>query len=57
MAVAGHARHYPAMSHRLVFDAPLPARASGRTHMLYYSDPAVLELLASPAIRPAVVDH
>ena len=52
-AVTGHAEHYPRMSHRLVFDAPILARATGRTHMLYYSDPTVLEALAAPVLGEA----
>jgi hypothetical protein len=48
-AFTGHRESYgEGMSRRLVFEAPWPQRLSGRTHMLYYRDPQVLEQLAAP---------
>lgn len=48
-AFTGHRESYgEGMSRRLAFEAPWPQRLSGRTHMLYYRDPRVLEQLAAP---------
>jgi len=48
-AFTGHrARYGAAMSRSLSFEAPWPQRLSGRTHLLYYRDPQVLECLAAP---------
>lgn len=48
-AVPGHREAYgDGLSHRLRFEAPWPQKLSGRTHLLYYRDPHVLEQLATP---------
>lgn len=48
-AVPGHRDAYgDALSHRLRFEAPWLQKLSGRTHLLYYRDPNVLEQLATP---------
>lgn len=48
-AFTGHRESYgEAMSRCLSFEAPWPQRLSGRTHLLYYRDPGVLEQLAAP---------
>jgi hypothetical protein len=48
-AVTGHRDSYgEAMSRKLSFEAPWPQKLSGRTHLLYYRDPRVLEQLAAP---------
>lgn len=49
-AVTGHADVYPAQSHELVFEGPLLDRLTGRTHLYYYHDARVLEMLASPGL-------
>ena len=49
-AVTRHRRHYPEGSRELHFEAPLLDRVTGRTHMAYYGDPAVLESLAAPRL-------
>ncbi len=48
-AVTGHRECYgEGMSRRLEFEAPWPQKITGRTHLLYYRDPRVLEQLAGP---------
>ncbi|NIA70804.1 hypothetical protein HBA54_19575 [Pelagibius litoralis] len=47
--VTGHRGRYgEGMSRRLSFEAPWPQKLSGRTHLLYYRDPRVLECLVAP---------
>ena len=53
-AVTGHRESYgEAMSRKLTFEAPWPQKLSGRTHLLYYRDPRVLEQLAAPLAAQA----
>jgi hypothetical protein len=53
-AVTGHRESYgEAMSRKLSFEAPWPQKLSGRTHLLYYRDPRVLEQLAAPLAAKA----
>lgn len=53
-AVTGHRECYgEGMSRKLEFEAPWPQKITGRTHLLYYQDPRVLEQLAGPLAGPA----
>jgi len=45
-AVTGHRQVYPESSRQLVFEGPRLDRLTGRTHMYYYYDARVLEILA-----------
>lgn len=50
-AVTGHKRAYPSASRELDFEGPRLDRLTGRTHLYYYHDARVLEILASPALE------
>jgi hypothetical protein len=46
--IPDHKDIFKKQAHLLKFEAPLPAKLMGRTHMYYYNDPNVLRTLSSP---------